>query len=89
MATFINHPTEDDLRAALGDLPEGHYLSRDLLAHYLAWAETNGREPVTAKVLGEAIAARLCLPSSKYRGSTRWHLTKRSLECRDWYQETD
>lgn len=82
-------PTENDLKAALGNMPPGRYRTADLLTRYTAWAEREGKPVPTAQRLGMAIARELCLDSDRGHGNvTVWIVNQAGLDCRNWFRPT-
>lgn len=78
-----------DLVAVLKGLRPGWYTSRDLVPRVNAWLESKGKEPVSAKTLGEGLARRLKLERRYGPGHTRQFLvTPEAVEGRDWFVDT-
>jgi len=80
--------SREDLVAILTGLEPGEYRTRDLLPRANAWLEREGREPVTAKALGEEIRRKLSLERRKIVGNVAaWRITPEALAGRDWFVE--
>jgi hypothetical protein len=81
--------SQDDLVDVLSGLDPGWYVTRDLLPRVNVWLTNKGREPVSAKTLGESIAHRLKLEGRYGPGHRReFHITLDAVAGRDWFVDT-
>lgn len=80
--------SRDDLVSILTGVASGEYRTSDLLPRANAWLEARGRNPVTAKTLGEEIARRLKLERRHVHGHlVAWRVTPEAVAGRDWFVE--
>ena len=71
----VNRLTLKELHGFLGGLTPGWYKTRDLYPRYVAWAEREGKTPVTVKALGESIKRELNPDRSFASGhASVWHI---------------
>lgn len=57
--------SEYDLRSFLAGVKPDWYRTKDLYPRYLAWAQRQGKDPASAKTLGEMIR-RVLRPDRRY-----------------------
>lgn len=77
-----------DLLPVLEGLAPGWYTSRDLVRRMNVWLASKGRDPVSAKTMGEAMARRLKLDRRNGPGHVRqFHVTPAAVAGRDWFVE--
>lgn len=63
------------------------YLSADLLPRFNAWRKAQGQDPVTAKVLGQAISANFTTRKRYATGHVVvWYLDEATLTHRNWFK---
>jgi len=69
-----------DVKIALQGVEPGDYRTIDLLPRYNAWAKSQKKQTVTARVLGRAIQRDLSPASWVERGNVKiWRLTAEKL----------
>lgn len=79
--------SREELSAILSQVKPGKYLSRDLLPEVNDWLNRNGRQPISAKKLGERLRRVMGFrPCGARRGNSIWLITPEAIAGRDWFK---
>lgn len=83
--------TAEQLTAAFRGLEPNWYSTAELHARHVEWAAREGREPESAKTVGESIrrTMRHIERRTGHKGGKLWYVSDRVLAGRDWFDGPD